>query len=145
MSGSRQSPLSMEMLQAKRLEWVACPLPTQGSSQPRDQSQVSHTAGRFFMFEPPGKPPIVNKELLSTSEYMNAQREPIFSRMVRVDLRKLTFKQRLEGNAGASHMSILKKKKVLERESQYKSSEAGIRLVYKRKNKEISEIGGSSA
>ena len=97
------------------------------------------------MFEPPGKPPVVNKELLSTSEYMNAQREPIFSRMVRVDLRKLTFKQRLEGNAGDSHMSILKKKNVLERESQYKSSEAGICLVYERKSKEISEIGGSSA
>ena len=83
---------------------------SRGSSQPRDQTQVSHVAGGFFTFGPPGKSPVVNKELLSTSEYMNAQREPIFSRMVRVDLRKLTFKQRLEGNAGASHRSILKKK-----------------------------------
>ena len=27
-----------------------------GSSQPRDQTQVSHIAGRFFTSEPPGKP-----------------------------------------------------------------------------------------
>ena len=35
------------ILQAKILEWVAFPFP-RGSSQPRDQTQVSHTAGRFF-------------------------------------------------------------------------------------------------
>ena len=29
---------------------------SRGSSQPRDQTQVSHTAGRFFTSEPPGKP-----------------------------------------------------------------------------------------
>ena len=80
---------------------------SRGSSQPRDQTQVSHIAGGFFMFEPPGKSPEVNKELLSTSEYMNAQREPIFSRMVRVDLRKLTFKQRLEGGKGVSSQVII--------------------------------------
>ena len=35
------------ILQAKILEWVAFPF-SRGSSQPRDQTQVSHTAGGFF-------------------------------------------------------------------------------------------------
>ena len=35
------------ILQARVLEWVAFPL-SRGSSQPRDQTQVSHIAGRFF-------------------------------------------------------------------------------------------------
>ena len=34
-------------LQARILEWVAFPF-SRGSSQPRDRSQVSHIAGRFF-------------------------------------------------------------------------------------------------
>jgi len=34
-------------LQAKILEWVAFPF-SKGSSQPRDQTQVSRTAGGFF-------------------------------------------------------------------------------------------------
>ena len=34
------------ILQARILEWVA--FPTQGSSQPRDQTQVSCIAHRFF-------------------------------------------------------------------------------------------------
>ena len=33
--------------QARILEWVAFPF-SRGSSQPRDQTQISHTAGRFF-------------------------------------------------------------------------------------------------
>ena len=33
--------------QARILEWVAFPF-SRGSSQPRDQTQVSHTAGGFF-------------------------------------------------------------------------------------------------
>ena len=36
------------ILQAKILEQVAIPF-SRGSSQPRDQTQVSHTAGRFFI------------------------------------------------------------------------------------------------
>ena len=36
-----------EILQARILEWVAFPF-SRGSSQPRDQTQVSHIAGRFF-------------------------------------------------------------------------------------------------
>ena len=35
------------ILQARVLEWVAIPF-SRGSSQPRDQTQVSHIAGRFF-------------------------------------------------------------------------------------------------
>ena len=43
------------ILQARILEWVAI-LFSRGSSQPRDQTQVSHIAGRFFTTEPLGKP-----------------------------------------------------------------------------------------
>ena len=35
------------ILQARILEWVAIPC-SRGSSQPRDRTQVSHIAGRFF-------------------------------------------------------------------------------------------------
>ena len=36
-----------EILQASILEWVAFPF-SRGSSQPRDRTQASHIAGRFF-------------------------------------------------------------------------------------------------
>ena len=42
-----QAPLSMGILQAKILEWVAISFP-RGSSQPRNQTQVSCIARRFF-------------------------------------------------------------------------------------------------
>ena len=35
------------ILQARMLEWVAFPF-SRGTSQPRDQTQVPHIAGRFF-------------------------------------------------------------------------------------------------
>ena len=35
------------ILQARILEWVGIPF-SRGSSQPRDRTQVSHIAGRFF-------------------------------------------------------------------------------------------------
>ena len=41
-----QAPLSMEF---SRQEWVAIPF-SRGSSQPRNQTQVSHIAGRCFTF-----------------------------------------------------------------------------------------------
>ena len=44
---ARQAPLSMGILLAKTVEWVAM-LSSRGSSQPRDQTQVSHVAGGFF-------------------------------------------------------------------------------------------------
>ena len=37
----------MGILQARILEWVAMPS-SRGSSQPKNQTQVSHIAGRFF-------------------------------------------------------------------------------------------------
>ena len=41
-------PLSVYgILQARILKWVAIPF-SRGSSQPRDRTQVSHIAGRFF-------------------------------------------------------------------------------------------------
>ena len=46
---ARQTPLSMGSLQARVLEWDAVPS-SRGSSQPRDRTQVSHVAGRFFIF-----------------------------------------------------------------------------------------------
>ena len=41
------------LLRARILEWVAFPF-SRGSSQPRDQTQVSRIAGRFLA-EPQGK------------------------------------------------------------------------------------------
>ena len=43
-----QAPLSMVILQARKLEWVAVPS-SRESSQPRDQTQVSCIAGGFFV------------------------------------------------------------------------------------------------
>ena len=43
------------VLQARILEWVAFPF-SRGSSQPRDWTQVSCTAGRSSPAEPQGKP-----------------------------------------------------------------------------------------
>jgi len=43
------------ILQAIILEWVAISCP-RGSSQPRDQTQVSYIAADALTSEPPGKP-----------------------------------------------------------------------------------------
>ena len=42
-----QAPLFMGILEARILEWFAMP-PSRVSLQPRDRTQVSHIAGRFF-------------------------------------------------------------------------------------------------
>ena len=42
------------ILQAKMLEWVAIPS-SRGSSQPRDQTQVSRIAGGFFTSDLPAR------------------------------------------------------------------------------------------
>jgi len=42
-----QAPLSMGILQARKVEWVAAPS-SRVSSQPRDPMHVSHIAGAFF-------------------------------------------------------------------------------------------------
>ena len=47
MTIAHQALLSMGILQARILEWVAMPS-SRGSSQPRDQTQVSHVVGRLF-------------------------------------------------------------------------------------------------
>ena len=55
-----QAPLSMEILQARILGWVAISS-SRGSSRPRDQTRVSHSsslAGEFFTPELPGEPQI---------------------------------------------------------------------------------------
>ena len=46
-TAAHQAPLPMGILQARIPEWVAMPS-SSGSSQPRDPTQVSFTAGRFF-------------------------------------------------------------------------------------------------
>ena len=54
-TAAHQAPLSMGILQARILEWVAVPS-FKGSSQPRDQTQVSCNAGGLLPSEPSGKP-----------------------------------------------------------------------------------------
>ena len=49
-----QPPLSMGILQARILEWVA--MSSRESSQPKDLTQVSCIVGGFFTTEPAGKP-----------------------------------------------------------------------------------------
>ena len=44
---SLQAPLSMQIPQARKMEWVAMPF-SRGSSQPRDRTQVSCIAGKLF-------------------------------------------------------------------------------------------------
>ena len=50
-----QAPLSVGMLQARIVEWVAMPS-NRGSSQSRDHTHVTYTAGRSFTTEPPQNP-----------------------------------------------------------------------------------------
>ena len=52
---AHQAPLSMGVLQARLLEWVAMPS-SRGSSQPRDWTQVSHIVANSLPSEPLGKP-----------------------------------------------------------------------------------------
>ena len=44
---ARQAPLSMGILQARILEWVAMPS-SRGAFQPTDRTQVPYVAGGFF-------------------------------------------------------------------------------------------------
>ena len=50
---AHQAPLSMEIPQARILEWVAMSS-SRGSSQPKGQIQVSHIAGGFLPSKAPG-------------------------------------------------------------------------------------------
>ena len=53
------------ILQARILEWMAFPF-SRGSSQSRDQTQVSHIAGGFFPAESQEKPKILKSKFLRT-------------------------------------------------------------------------------
>ena len=67
-----QASLSMGILQARILEWVAIPF-SQESSQPRDRTQVSCTAGRLYTVWAIRKAPVLYTtslelvDLISTS------------------------------------------------------------------------------
>ena len=52
---AHQAPLSMTILQPRRLEWVAMPS-SRDSSQPRDGTRVSPSAGGFFTLSHQGSP-----------------------------------------------------------------------------------------
>ena len=52
---AHQTPLSMGILQAIKLEWVSMPS-SKGSLQLRARTQGSCTAGKFLPSQPPGKP-----------------------------------------------------------------------------------------
>ena len=73
------------ILQARILEWVAFPF-SRGSSQPRDRTQVSHTAGRLFTswatreaLRKQDGPPVVGTRMLAPRPRYSKQREPIAS------------------------------------------------------------------
>ena len=55
---AHQAPLSMEF--SRQLKWVTIPF-SKGSSQPRDQTQVSCIAGEFFTDWATGKPIYIYK------------------------------------------------------------------------------------
>ena len=50
-----QAPLSMGFFRQENWSELPCP-PSRGSSQPRDQTQVSFMGGDSLLSEPPGKP-----------------------------------------------------------------------------------------
>ena len=62
---ARQAPLSMEISQARILEWVVMPS-SRGSSGPRDRTWVSYVCvGGSFPVAPPGKPMDLDKCLMT--------------------------------------------------------------------------------
>ena len=63
------------ILQARILEWVAMPS-SRRSSQPRDQTQVSCTAGRLFATGPPGKTSHFHAMCLVMSDSLRPHRLP---------------------------------------------------------------------
>ena len=62
----------MVTLQARKLEWVAMPS-SKGSSQPRDQTQISRTASRFFTVWATREAPPNNLGLVLKSSWNNLQ------------------------------------------------------------------------
>ena len=92
-TGAHKAPLSMGILQARILEWVAIPF-FRGSSQPRDWTRVSGIAGRFFTIwatrEAPRRHMVSRKiqELSSvphfsfTTKHGQGQNSPLLNRVV---------------------------------------------------------------
>ena len=68
---AHQAPLSMGILQARILQRVAIPFP-RGSSQPRDWTHISCTAGRFSTTEPQDNQTIIAELLLVTLKKVHA-------------------------------------------------------------------------
>ena len=75
---ARQAPLSMEILQARILGWVAISS-SRRSSRPRDQSQSSALAGRFVTTVPLGKS-LKNLNFFSETELNNCNQIKLFSK-----------------------------------------------------------------
>ena len=73
------------ILQARILEWVAFPF-SKGSSQPRDQTQVSHIAGGFFTSRVTGKPKNTGVGCLSLLQWIfptqESNRGPLHCRRI---------------------------------------------------------------
>ena len=57
------------IFQARTLEWVGIPF-SRGSSQPRDQTQVSCIAGRYLSYQ--GSPETLSNSLMSFSSFLVA-------------------------------------------------------------------------
>ena len=74
-----------ESLQARILQWVAFPF-SKGSSQPRDQTQVSHIAGGFFTSRVTGKPKNTGVGCLSLLQWIfptqESNRGPLHCRRI---------------------------------------------------------------
>ena len=80
---AHQAPLSMGILQARILEWVAIPS-SRGSSWPRDQtlvSCISCTAGRLFTFWATGEvlPVLFGEPWIIVTCKISVLQQPIFS------------------------------------------------------------------
>ena len=71
------------ILQARILEWVAIPF-SRGSSQPRDQTQVSHFEGDSLPSEPPGKPKPVSTK--GNQPFLSMKGNPFIERMLKLKL-----------------------------------------------------------
>ena len=102
-----QAPLSMGILQARILEWVARPS-SRGSSRPRDQTQVSCIAVRFFTVEPLGKPcPLLEDKDGEAQIHIFAECMLLVSRDQETSLQARSFIQVLPLGSSVTEVSCL--------------------------------------
>ena len=107
MNCSCQAPLSMGILQARILEWVARPS-SRGSSRPRDQTQVSCIAVRFFTVEPLGKPcPLLEDKEGEAQIHIFAECMLLVSRDQETSLQARSFIQVLPLGSSVTEVSCL--------------------------------------